>query len=97
MLNLQVAFTQKKQKNIIYCQYHLDEFKPYIHIKVIPTTSDGRLSNKILFYPKILKQLQTDFHREISQHYEFEHGEHHSSRTKKYLPPNINWDIINSL
>ena len=71
------------KENVMYCQCHLDESNPHIHIGVVPITPDGRLSAKSLFCPKTLEQLQTDFHREVSQHYGLERGEHHA---KKYLP-----------
>ena len=67
----------------MYCQCHLDESNPHIHIGVIPVTPDGRLSAKSLFSPKTLEQLQTDFHNAVSSRYGLERGEHHS---KKYLP-----------
>ena len=71
------------KENVMYCQCHMDESNPHIHIGVVPITRDGRLSAKVLFCPKTLEQLQTDFHREVSQHYGLERGQHHS---KKYLP-----------
>lgn len=71
------------KQNVMYCQCHLDESNPHIHIGVVPITPDGRLSAKSLFCPKTLEQLQTDFHREVAQHYGLERGEHHA---KKYLP-----------
>ena len=71
------------KENVMYCQCHLDESNPHIHIGIIPITPDGRLSAKALFSPKTLEQLQTDFHRAVSQHYGLERGEPHA---KKYLP-----------
>ncbi|MBR4903293.1 MAG: plasmid recombination protein [Selenomonadaceae bacterium] len=71
------------KQNVMYCQCHLDESNPHIHIGVVPITPNGRLSAKSLFCPKTLEQLQTDFHREVSQYYGLERGEHHA---KKYLP-----------
>ena len=71
------------KENVMYCQCHMDESNPHIHIGVVPITHDGRLSAKVLFCPKTLEQLQTEFHHEVSQHYGLERGEHHS---KKYLP-----------
>ena len=71
------------KENVMYCQCHMDESNPHIHIGVVPITPDGRLSAKVLFCPKTLEQLQTDFHSEVAQHYGLERGEHHS---KKYLP-----------
>lgn len=78
-------FFQKRygKKNVMYCQCHLDESSPHIHIGIVPITPDGHLSAKSLFSPKTLEQLQTDFHREVSSHYGLERGESHS---KKYLP-----------
>ena len=71
------------KENVMYCQCHLDESNPHIHVGVIPVTPDGRLSAKSLFSPKTLEQLQTDFHNAVSSRYGLERGEHHS---KKYLP-----------
>lgn len=78
-------FLQKRygKENVMYCQCHLDEATPHIHVGVVPITADGRLSAKILFTPKTLERLQTDFHESVSKFYGLERGEHHS---KKYLP-----------
>lgn len=78
-------FLQKRygKENVMYCQCHLDEATPHIHVGVVPITSDGRLSAKSLFTPKTLERLQTDFHESVSKFYGLERGEHHS---KKYLP-----------
>ena len=73
------------KENIMYCHCHLDEHNPHIHIGVIPVTSDGRLSARDLFNPKSLEQLQTDFHREVAQHFGLERGEHHA---RNYLELN---------
>ena len=56
------------KENVLYCQCHLDESSPHIHVGIVPITPDGRLSAKSLFSPKTLEQLQTDFHRIVSQH-----------------------------
>lgn len=78
-------FLQKRygKKNVMYCHCHLDESSPHIHVGIVPVTPDGRLSAKSLFCPKTLEQLQTDFHRDVAQHYGLERGESHA---KKYLP-----------
>ena len=73
------------KENVMYCQCHLDEHNPHVHIGVIPVTPDGRLSARDLFNPKSLEQLQTDFHREVAQHYGLERGEHHA---RNYLELN---------
>ena len=71
------------KENVMYCQCHLDESNPHIHVGIVPVTPDGRLSAKSLFSPKTLEQLQTDFHLNVSSYYGLERSEHHS---KKYLP-----------
>jgi hypothetical protein len=73
------------KENVMYCQCHLDESNPHIHIGIVPVTNDGRLSARDVFSPKNLEKLQTDFHREVSQHYGLERGEHNS---KSYLEIN---------
>ena len=80
-----LLFFQRRygKENVMYCQCHMDESNPHIHIGVVPITPDGRLSARDVFNPKSLEKLQTDFHREVSQHYGLERGQHHS---KKYLP-----------
>ena len=73
------------KENVMYCHCHMDEHNPHVHIGVIPVTPDGRLSARDLFNPKSLEQLQTDFHREVAQHYGLERGQHHS---RNYLELN---------
>ena len=73
------------KENVMYCHCHLDEANPHIHIGIIPVTPDGRLSARDVFNPKSLEKLQTDFHREVSQHYGLERGEHHA---RNYLELN---------
>ena len=73
------------KENVMYCHCHMDEHNPHVHIGVIPVTPDGRLSARDLFNPKSLEQLQTDFHREVSQHYGLERGEHNA---RNYLELN---------
>ena len=73
------------KENVMYCHCHLDESNPHIHIGIIPVTHDGRLSARDVFNPKSLEKLQTDFHREVSQHYGLERGEHHA---RNYLELN---------
>ena len=73
------------KENVMYCHCHLDESNPHIHIGIIPVTPDGRLSARDVFNPKSLEKLQTDFHREVSQYYGLERGEHH---TRNYLELN---------
>ena len=71
--------------NVMYCQCHLDESNPHIHVGVIPVTPDGRLSARDVFNPISLEKLQTDFHNSVSSHYGLERGDSHS---KYYLELN---------
>ena len=73
------------KENVMYCQCHLDESNPHIHVGIVPVTSDGRLSARDVFNPKSLEKLQTDFHRSVSSLYGLERGEHHA---KTYLEVN---------
>ena len=73
------------KENVMYCQCHLDESNPHIHVGIVPVTPDGRLSARDVFNPKSLEKLQTDFHRSVSSHYGLERGEHHA---KTYLELN---------
>ena len=73
------------KENVMYCQYHLDESNPHIHVGIVPVTPDGRLSARDVFNPKSLEKLQTDFHRSVSSLYGLERGEHNS---KTYLEVN---------
>ena len=65
------------EENVMYCQCHLDESNPHIHVGIMPVTADGRLSAKSLFTPKSLEILQTAFHREVSAKYGLMRGEYH--------------------
>ena len=73
------------KENVMYCQCHMDESNPHIHIGVVPVTADGRLSARDIFNPKTLEKLQTDFHCAVAQHYGLERGEHHD---RNYLELN---------
>lgn len=73
------------KENVMYCQCHMDESNPHIHIGIVPVTSDGRLSARDVFSPLSLEELQTDFHLTVSQKYGLKRGEHHA---KTYLELN---------
>ena len=57
------------KENVLYCQYHLGEDNPHIHVGIMPVTPDGRLSASNLFAAKSLKVLRTAFHREVASRY----------------------------
>ena len=73
------------KENVMYCQCHLDESNPHIHVGIVPVTSDGRLSARDVFNPKSLEKLQSDFHSNVSSRYGLERGEHNA---KTYLEVN---------
>ena len=73
------------KENVMYCQCHMDESNPHIHVGIVPVTSDGRLSARDVFSPHSLEQLQTDFHQNVSSHYGLERGKPHA---KIYLEVN---------
>jgi hypothetical protein len=61
-------------ENLINATVHFDEATPHMHLGIVPVTEDGRLSAKDLFTPLELKQLQTDFAREVGSKYDLERG-----------------------
>ncbi len=61
------------EKNVVSFTLHQDEVTPHIHAVVVPVTTDGRLSNRDVFSPVSLRQLQTDYARAMAPH-GFERG-----------------------
>lgn len=55
-------------RNVVSFTLHQDEKTPHIHAVVIPITETGRLSADILFNPRTLKQLQTDYAMAMADH-----------------------------
>lgn len=53
--------------NTVYSNVHLDETTPHMHFGLVPITEDGRLAAKDIFDRQELRQLQTDYHKFISQ------------------------------
>ena len=37
------------KENVMYCQCHMDESEPHIHVGIVPVTSEGQLSATKLF------------------------------------------------
>jgi hypothetical protein len=60
-------------KNVVSFTLHQDEVTPHIHAVVVPVTTDGRLSNRDVFSPVSLRQLQTDYAKAMAPH-GFERG-----------------------
>lgn len=55
-------------KNVVSFTLHQDEVTPHIHAVVVPVTTDGRLSNRDVFSPVSLRQLQTDYAKAMAPH-----------------------------
>lgn len=62
------------EENLINATVHLDETTPHMHLGIVPVTTDGRLSAKAIFTPLELKQLQTDFAKEVGSYFNLERG-----------------------
>lgn len=68
-------------ENIINATVHMDETTPHMHIGIVPITDDGRLSAKKLFDRKEMTAIQTDFVKDVGEHYGLERGKEGSTRT----------------
>jgi hypothetical protein len=71
--NLQFVRERFGPKNVVSFTLHQDEVTPHIHAVVVPVTTDGRLSNRDVFSPMSLRQLQTDYAKAMAPH-GFERG-----------------------
>ncbi len=69
-------------ENIVYATVHNDEYTPHLHLGVIPI-KDEKLSAKNLFTRTELRNLQTDFHKQVGSRYGMERGVEGSE--KKHL------------
>lgn len=65
---------------LVNATVHMDETTPHMHIGLVPITKDGRLSAKSIFTRTELKDLQTDFAREVGFRYGLERGIEGSDR-----------------
>lgn len=79
-----LAFIQREYgpENIISATVHLDEKTPHMHVNFVPVTADGRLSAKSLLTRESLRNLQTDFYRQVGQKYDLERGESREDKRK---------------
>lgn len=66
---------------VLNATVHMDETTPHLHIGIVPITADGRLSAKAIFTKIELKNIQTDFAREVGERYGLERGVEGSERT----------------
>lgn len=67
-------------ENIVNATVHMDETTPHLHIGIVPI-KDGRLSAKNLFTKSELRQLQTDFAKQVGEKYGLQRGIEGSEKT----------------
>lgn len=61
-------------ENIVNATVHNDEYTPHMHLGLVPITDDERLSAKKLFDRTELRNLQTDFSKNVGAKYGLERG-----------------------
>lgn len=54
------------KENVLYSIVHKDEKTPHMHVGMVPLTEDGKLSAKTIFNKVEMGQLQTAFHKHVS-------------------------------
>lgn len=65
------------KENVMYCQCHMDESKPHIHVGIVPITSEGQLSATKLFTYQEIKLMAEEFHRSVAEEYTLKCAEHY--------------------
>ena len=65
------------KENVMYCQCHMDENEPHIHVGIVPITSEGQLSATKLFTYQESKLLAAEFHRAVAEEYTLKCAEHY--------------------
>ena len=65
------------KENVIYCQCHMDESEPHIHVGIVPVTSEGQLSATKLFAYQESKLLASEFHKDVAEEYTLKCAEHY--------------------
>lgn len=65
------------KENVMYCQCHMDESKPHIHVGIVPITSEGQLSATKLFTYQEIKLMTEEFHRAVAEEYTLKCAEHY--------------------
>lgn len=62
-------------ENVIYAGIHRDESTPHLYAFVVPIDAKGKLNcRSFLGGAKALSELQTDFHKKVSQHHGLDRG-----------------------
>ena len=65
------------KENVMYCQCHMDESEPHIHVGIVPITSAGQLSATKLFTYQESKLLASEFHKYVAEEYTLKCAEHY--------------------
>ena len=65
------------KENVMYCQCHMDEAEPHIHVGIVPITPEGQLSATKLFTYQEIKDLGREFRSKIAEEYSFKCAEHY--------------------
>lgn len=65
------------KENVMYCQCHMDENEPHIHVGIVPITSEGQLSATKLFTYQESKLLASEFHKDVAEEYTLKCAEHY--------------------
>ena len=65
------------KENVMYCQCHMDEREPHMHVGIVPITSEGQLSATKLFTYQESKLLAAEFHRAVAEEYTLKCAEHY--------------------
>jgi len=65
------------KENVMYCQCHMDESEPHIHVGIVPITSEGQLSATKLFTYQESKLLASEFHKDVAEEYTLKCAEHY--------------------
>lgn len=69
-------------ENIVSAVVHMDEKTPHLHLALTPIFNN-KLCCKEMFTAKELKDLQTDFYKQVGKKYGLERGEENSKRKHK--------------
>ena len=70
------------KENIISAVVHVDETSPHLHLNMMPVL-DGRLCAKQLFDKVELRELQSDFHEVVGEHWGLQRGKKGSTAKHK--------------
>ena len=65
------------KENVMYCQCHMDETEPHIHVGIVPVTSEGQLSATKLFTYQEIKLMASKFHKDVAEGYTLKCAEHY--------------------